>query len=189
MRNIPVPVHVDRLNALADQFDRFRSELGSTAPLTGTDGLHQLSGYLRTSHELTAEALAQLTAINGSQVTQMKGALAALSCLAQIVQQAGLVSEGLTDSIAANAYDGATWDPFADADKIGRGLRHLDARKAILLHFGDAASSLEICVEGCRIVAGHLDKEFPAGTSGPTEKSVAPVVTSPVSASGAGRRR
>lgn len=162
MRNISVPIHVDRLRSLADRFDHFRSELANTTPLTGTEGLRQLTRHLRTSHELTVEALTRLTAIDGSQVTQMSGALAALDCLAQTVQHSGYVSDSLTTAVAANAYEGTSWDPAKDTDVIGRGLRHMDARNAIAAHFDDATASLAICAEGCRVVANHLTNAFPA---------------------------
>ncbi|MEV6730744.1 hypothetical protein [Streptomyces sp. NPDC051364] len=162
MRNISVPIHVDRLRSLADRFDHFRSELANTAPLTGTEGLRHLTQHLRTSHELTIEALTRLTAIDGSQVTQMTGALAALDCLAQTVQHSGHVSDSLTLSIGDNAYEATSWDPAKDTDVIGRGLRHMDARKAIAAHFNDATASLAICAEGCRGVANHLTNAFPA---------------------------
>ncbi|MCY0933844.1 hypothetical protein [Streptomyces sp. H34-S4] len=161
MRNISVPIHTDRLRSLADRFDHFRSELANTAPLTGTEGLRQLTRHLRTSHELTVEALTRLTAIDGSQVTQMTGALAALDCLAQTVQHSGHVSDSLTTAVAANAYEGTPWDPAKDADVIGRGLRHMDARNAIAAHFDDATASLAICAEGCLVVADHLANAFP----------------------------
>lgn len=161
MREINIPVHADQLKALADRFEAFRTELASTAPLTGTDGLHQLTRHLRTSHELTFETLTQLTALDGSQATRMNGALAALDCLAQIVQQAGLVSENLTAAVSANAYDGTSWSPAQDTDAIGRGLRHLDARNAIATQLAETSPPLEICAEGCRIVSDHLTKHFP----------------------------
>ncbi|MFJ5546680.1 hypothetical protein [Streptomyces sp. NPDC093225] len=102
----------------------------------------------------------------------MKGALAALDCLAQTVQHAGLVSESLTAAIAANAYDGTSWDPAHRTDTIGRGLRHLDARKAIAAHRADASASLEICAEGCRIVASHLADAFPSPAAGPAAQPI-----------------
>lgn len=161
MRSISVPIHVDRLRSLADRFDHFHAALANTAPLTGTEGLRQLTQHLRTSHELTIEALTRLTAIDGSQVTQISGALSALECLAQTVQHSGHVSDSLTLAIGDNAYEGTSWDPAKDTDVIGRGLRHRDARKAIAAHFNDATASLAICVEGCRVVANHLTNAFP----------------------------
>lgn len=184
MRQINVPIHIDRLHALADRFDAFRTELTAATPLTGTGGLHQLTRHIRTSHELTFEALTRLTALNSSQAAQMTGALTALGCLAQTVQHSGLVSESLTASIAANAYDGTSWDPAPDTDVIVRGLRHRDARNTIAAHLGDAAASLKICAEGCRIIAGHLAEEFPSPAPGKTRPRAAastPAVTKPIS--------
>lgn len=133
MRQINIPVHIYRLKALGNRFEDFRTELTSTTPLTGTDGLGQLTRHIRISHELTLEALTRLTVINGSQATQMTGALTALDCLAQTVHHAGLVSESLTAANAANAYDATSWDPPADTDTIGRGLQHLHARDPLTL--------------------------------------------------------
>ncbi|MGW3058529.1 hypothetical protein ACWC98_21710 [Streptomyces goshikiensis] len=189
MRQINIPVHIDRLKALGARFEDFRTELTTATPLTGTDGLAQLTRHIRISHELTLEALTRLTAINGSQATQMTGALTALDCLAQTVQHAGLVSESLTAAVAVNTYDAASWDPPADTDTIGHGLRHLDSRKAIAAHLGDASASLAICAQGCQIVADHLADEFSAWAKLQTGQARTPAVASPAPSSAFGTAR
>ncbi|MGW0710197.1 hypothetical protein ACWD4G_30290 [Streptomyces sp. NPDC002643] len=122
----------------------------------GTDALRRISPFLVQTQNLTAAALAHLTALDHSTYTALAGSRSGLELLASVVYSSSLAANDLANALMANPYEGAPFSGYPADDASSRAARHTEALPRMASHLQDAAHQLDLSATGCHYLAHSI---------------------------------
>ncbi|WP_132836141.1 hypothetical protein [Streptomyces sp. BK205] len=134
----------------------------------GTDALRHISPLLLRSQDLTATALARMSALNDSAYPSVAGSRAGLELLAS---SSSLAGTDLAHVMLANPFEGAQLAGYPADDEAVRTVRHAEAIPKMNGHLDDAVHQLDLCAIGCRYLAHGITENLAA----PQEQKAAAV--------------
>ncbi|MEU7646344.1 hypothetical protein [Streptomyces huasconensis] len=144
------------LRDLATEFGALDTRIQDLSYTPGSDALRQIGPLLVKSQELTAAALARLSALDGSAFTDLAGSRASLECLASVVVASTAATNDLANALDVNPYEGAPFPGHPAGDEAVRTARHTEALPELAIHLTNAAYHCDMSAVGCNYVARHL---------------------------------
>ncbi|MGQ4435318.1 MULTISPECIES: hypothetical protein [unclassified Streptomyces] len=112
------------------------------------------------AQDLTATAVARLTALDNSTYTSVAGSRSGLELMASVVSSSSLAGTDLAHAVLANPYEGAPFAGYPADDEAVRAVRHAEAIPKMNGHLDDAVHQLDLCAIGCRYLAHGITEDL-----------------------------
>ncbi|MFE1407818.1 hypothetical protein ACFW5D_30175 [Streptomyces sp. NPDC058770] len=161
MRQIDLPLQIDHLRTLGNDFNALRSTVTALDAQPGSGMLQQLGPKILAAHELIGRTLVRLSALDGSQYTAVPGSRAALETLGEVVVSASVAAAQLSRAVADNPLEAA---PFATGqrfdDALARQARHTEAAPLLAESLTTAVHHLDLCATCCQYTASGIARDL-----------------------------
>ncbi|MGD3109301.1 hypothetical protein [Streptomyces sp. YGL11-2] len=145
---------------MARDFEALKARVRDVSYTPGTDALHRISPLLLQTQDLTATALARLTALDNSSYSHIAGSRGSLELLASVVSSSSLAGTDLAHVVLANPYEGAQVAGYPADDEAVRTARHTEAIPKMSGHLDDAVHQLDLCAIGCHYLAHGITEDL-----------------------------
>ncbi|AJC55086.1 hypothetical protein [Streptomyces sp. 769] len=145
---------------MARDFEALQARVRDVSYTPGTDALRRISPLLLQTQDLTATALARLTALDNSSYTHITGSRGSLELLASVVSSSSLAGTDLAHVVLANPYEGAQVTGYPADDETVRTARHAEAIPKMSGHLDDAVHQLDLCAIGCHYLAHGITEDL-----------------------------
>lgn len=161
MRQIDLPLQIDHLRQLGDDFAALHATLTGLDVSPGSELLRQLGPKILAVHELVGRTLVRLSHLDGSQYTAVPGSRSSLETISQVVASASVAASQLARAVADNPLDAAVFagGPRADYTAI-RKVRHTEAAPLLAESLTTAAHHLDLCATCCQYTAAGIAREL-----------------------------
>ncbi|MGZ2362114.1 hypothetical protein LRE75_36565 [Streptomyces sp. 372A] len=156
---------------MAREFEALKARVHDVSYTPGADALHRIGPLLLQTQDLTATAMACLTALDNSAYTHVADSRASLDLLSSVVSSSSLAGTDLAQVLLANPHKEAQFTGHSADDEAVRAARHAEAIPKMNRHLNDAVHQLSLCVTGCHFVAhGITEGLAPAQDHKPSAK-------------------
>jgi hypothetical protein len=145
---------------LARDFEALKERVHDVSYTPGTDALRHVGPLLFQTQNLTAIALAHLTALDNSAYTHVAGSRASLDLLSSVVSSSSLAGTDLAHVLLANPYEGEQFAGYPADDDAVRAARHAEAIPKMSGHLNDAVHQLDLCATGCHHLAHGITEDL-----------------------------
>ncbi|MER7728511.1 hypothetical protein [Streptomyces sp. NPDC096323] len=160
MRQIDLPLQIDRLRDLGADFTALQVTVEALNPQPGSDLLKEVGQQILSIHQLVGRALIRLSVLDGSQYTAVPGSLFSLAAFSKVIASASTAASQLASAVSENPLEGAVFvgGPPPEVESI-RQTRHAEAAPVLKAALASAARHLSLSATCCFNAASGITSD------------------------------
>lgn len=175
MRQIDLPLQIDRLRDLGADFTALQVTVEALTPQPGSDLLKEVGQQILSIHQLVGRALIRLSVLDGSQYTAVSGSLSSLAAFSKVIASASTAASQLASAVSKNPLEGAVFvgGPPPDVESTQQS-RHAEAAPVLKAALASAARHLSRSATCCFNAASGITRDL---TEYPEHRPILPQLT------------